>query len=76
MRGEPVIAAGLHVPTDLVQLLELIDRALHVARVDAGVLRKLLHSGPRTAVAVMVRDAEEHQLRRALRAGMVQRNRH
>ena len=71
-----VIAAGLHESTHLVQLLELANRALHRARVDAGVLRELLDGRPCSPVAVVVGDPDQHELRRAGGARVVQGDRH
>ncbi|PCE13999.1 hypothetical protein AUC47_04950 [Microbacterium sp. SZ1] len=71
-----VVASGLHEPANLVQLLQSVDRLLHVARDDAGVLRKGFYRRPRAAVTVVISDADEHELRRSGGSGVMKGDRH
>ena len=61
---------------EFAHLLELAYRALHGTPVDVGVAGEGGQRRPRTSVALVVGDPEQHDLVGAEGAGMVQDDRH
>lgn len=69
------VSPGLYLALHLVQLLQLLDRTARAAGVDTGVLRERADRRPRAAIAIVVRDSNEDELRRSGRTGVVKGDR-